>query len=94
MSELTTAGLVGVEAEECNKIIKVHAVQEMEEPEEAAVNKREGSRGVFGIEEPLSIFSIHIENIEFFNIDFSIYGSSILRNIENIEDIENVDMSH
>ena len=47
-------------------------------------------RGVFGIEEPLSIFSIHIENIEFFNIDSSIYGSSI----ENIEDIENVDMSH
>ena len=52
------------------------------------------ARGVFGIEEPLSIFSIHIENIEFFNIDSSIYGSSILRNIENIEDIENVDMSH
>jgi hypothetical protein len=49
-------------------------------------------RGVFGIEEPLSIFSIHIENIEFFNIDSSIYGSSILRNIENIEYIENVDM--
>ena len=46
MSELTTAGLVmGVEAEECNKIIRVQAVQvkeEMEEPKEAAVNKREG----------------------------------------------------
>ena len=40
MSELTTAGLVvGVEAEECNKIIRVQAVQvkgEMEEPKEAA----------------------------------------------------------
>jgi hypothetical protein len=46
MSELTAAGLVvGVEAEECNKIIRVQAVQvkgEMEEPKEAAVNKREG----------------------------------------------------
>ena len=43
MSELTTAGLVvGVEAEECNKIIRVEAVQvkeEMEEPKEA---EREG----------------------------------------------------
>ena len=36
---------MGVEAEECNKIIRVQAVQvkgEMEEPKEAAVNKREG----------------------------------------------------
>jgi hypothetical protein len=36
---------VGVEAEECNKIIRVQEVQvkeEMEEPKEAAVNKREG----------------------------------------------------
>jgi hypothetical protein len=41
---------------------------------------------LFGIEEPLSIFSMHsIENIEFFNIDSSIYGSSILRNIENVD---------
>ena len=53
MSELTTAGLVGVEAEECNKIIKVHAVQvkeEMEEPKEAAVNKREGRNNAGGLE--------------------------------------------
>jgi hypothetical protein len=34
---------VGVEAEECNKIIRVLQVkEEMEEPKEAAVNKREG----------------------------------------------------
>jgi hypothetical protein len=47
MSELTTSGLVvGVEAEECNKIIRVQGVQvkeEMEEPKEAVVNKSEGS---------------------------------------------------
>jgi hypothetical protein len=41
--------------------------------------------------EPLSIFSIRIENIDFFKIDSSIYGSSILRNTENIENIENAD---
>ena len=35
MNELTTAGLVvGVEAEECNKIIRVQAVQVKEEMEE------------------------------------------------------------
>ena len=35
MSELTTAGLVvGVEAEECNKIIRVQAVQVKEEMED------------------------------------------------------------
>ena len=43
MSELTTAGLVvGVEAEACNKIIRVQVVQvkeEMEEPKEAPANK-------------------------------------------------------
>jgi hypothetical protein len=43
---------------------------------------------VFGIEEPLSIFSIYIEDIEFLNIDSSIWGSSILRNIEDIENYE------
>jgi len=43
MSELTTAGLVvGVEAEACNKTT-VQMKEEMEEPKEAAVNKREGS---------------------------------------------------
>ena len=42
MSELTTAGLVvGVEAEACNKTT-VQMKEEMEEPKEAAVNKREG----------------------------------------------------
>jgi hypothetical protein len=35
MSELTTAGLVvGVEAEKCNKIIRIQAVQVKEEMEE------------------------------------------------------------
>ena len=32
----------GVEAEECNKIQAVQVKEEMEEPKEAAVNRREG----------------------------------------------------
>jgi hypothetical protein len=48
-----------------------------------------GCSAVFGIEEPLSIFSIHIEDIDFLNIDSSIRDSSILRSIEDIENIEN-----
>ena len=42
---------MGVEAEECNKIIRVQEVQvkeEMEEPKEAAVNKREGAANLKG----------------------------------------------
>ena len=34
---------VGVEAEECNKIKSTAVKEEMEEPKEAAVNKREGA---------------------------------------------------
>jgi 2'-5' RNA ligase len=48
---------------------------------------------VFGIEEPLSIFSIHIEDIDFLNIDSSIWDSSILRSIEDIDNIENHNQS-
>jgi len=51
-----------------------------------------GVSDAFGIEKPLSIFSIRIENIDFFNIDSSIEGFSILRNIENIENIEKIEM--
>lgn len=57
-------------------------MQTSERTDGAALETKEAwpwTSGVFGIEEPLSIFSICIENIDFLNIDSSIWSSSILR---------------